>query len=308
MLIFITLLLKLLPLYFMVFLGFVAGKFLEVKKESIATILIYIVSPVIIFNGITSIELTRALIFLPVLFFAVCCLICLLFYYIGGFIWKGSEKNILAYACGAANTGYFGLPVVLVLFGDKFLGIAVLLILGMTLYDGSLGFFITARGEHTAKEALSKVLHLPVLYAFFAGLIVNLLSWPLNPIILDMIVNFRGVYTILGMMLVGLGLSQVVKTSLDYKFTALALSAKFIVWPIVAILLILADKSLFHFYNEPIYQVLLLMSIVPLAANTVAYAATLNTHPEKAAVAVLISTLVALIYIPLFVVFFFGLV
>ncbi len=45
------------------------------------------------------------------------------------------------------------------------------------------------------------------------------------------------------------------------------------------------------------------MSIVPLAANTVAIATELKTYPEKASVAVLMSTLFALFFIPLVVSF-----
>jgi malate permease and related proteins len=40
------------------------------------------------------------------------------------------------------------------------------------------------------------------------------------------------------------------------------------------------------------------MAIVPLAANTVALATELKVHPERAAIAVLLSTLFALFYIP----------
>jgi predicted permease len=50
---------------------------------------------------------------------------------------------------------------------------------------------------------------------------------------------------------------------------------------------------------------MLLMSIVPLASNTVAFATKLGVHPEKSAITVLASTLFVLFYIPLFVTFIF---
>jgi predicted permease len=65
------------------------------------------------------------------------------------------------------------------------------------------------------------------------------------------------------------------------------------------VLIILIDIRWLHLFNPLIYHVLALLAIVPLAANTVAYATQLNAHPEKAAVTVLASTLWALIYIPL---------
>lgn len=165
--IFLTLLFKLIPLYLMIALGFIAGKYLKVQKESVANIVIYILVPVIIFNGTATTPLNISTLSLPVLFYVLCSFMCLLFYFLGGFIWKDSTRNVLALAAGTANVGYFGLPVVAVLFPPPSLGLAVLAIMGFQLFENSLGFFIAAKGRHTARDALLKVLKLPTLYAFF---------------------------------------------------------------------------------------------------------------------------------------------
>jgi predicted permease len=52
-------------------------------------------------------------------------------------------------------------------------------------------------------------------------------------------------------------------------------------------------------FSPLVRQVMVLLSVVPMAANTVAIAADLRVHPEKAAVAVLATTFFALVYIPL---------
>ncbi len=299
MALFTTLLLKLLPLYAVVLLGWFGGKYLAVKKESIATLLIYIIAPVVVFRGVVTSEITLALLLLPVLFFLLACFFCLAFYLVGTFIWEGSEKNILAFTAGTGNTGYFGIPVVVALFGDQFLGVAVLVTLGFVLYENSVGFFITAKGNHTVSEAVRKVLKLPALYAFLAALLLNFANLQLSPIILNTASSFLGAYTVLGMMLIGFGLADVTRASLDYVFTGIAFLAKFIAWPLVVGALIILDMAFFRFFDSTIHEIMLLTSITPLASNTVAYATALNTHPEKAALAVLLSTLFALIFIPL---------
>ena len=58
------------------------------------------------------------------------------------------------------------------------------------------------------------------------------------------------------------------------------------------------DRLYFRFFDPSIVNVLLILSLVPLAANTVAIATELKTHPEKASLAVLLSTLFALFFIP----------
>jgi malate permease and related proteins len=102
-------------------------------------------------------------------------------------------------------------------------------------------------------------------------------------------------------MIIGMGLAGASWKSIDMSFISLTFLAKFICWPGLMALLIFVDKNSLHIFDTDIYNVLIIMSIVPLAANTVAIATELRTHPEKAAVAVLLSTIFALFYIPLIV-------
>jgi predicted permease len=230
---------------------------------------------------------------------------CLSFYWIAHFFWKDSTKNILAFTAGAGNTGYFGIPVALALFNDNVLGLVVLSVLGFVLYENSIGFFIIAKGHHTMNEALLKVVKLPTIYAFFLGLIVNLMSMHLGSIYADAVTNFKGAYTILGMLLIGLGLSGITALKFDFKFIGITFLAKFIIWPLLIVAVIIIDKLTFKLFDASIEKVMILMSIVPLAANTVVYATQLKAQPEKASLAVFLSTLFALIYIPLIAIYFF---
>lgn len=300
MTIFITILLKLIPLYLMILLGFIGTKVLKVQKETIAKLLIYIIAPTVIFYGTYTAEINFTNLSLPVLFFCLASAMALIFLMIGNIVFKkDSTKNILAFTAGTGNTGYFGLPVISVVLGDQAFSLAVLAILGFTLYENSVGFFLTAKGNHTAKESLWKVIKLPTIYAFFAGLLLNLLSVNLGDIAITTIGHFKGVYTLLGMMIIGMGLATVSIKEIDYKFISLTFLAKFISWPLVILGIITLDKYFFHIYNLSVYNVIIIMAIVPLAANTVAVATELKVHPNKAALAVLLSTLFALFYIPL---------
>ena len=99
--------------------------------------------------------------------------------------------------------------------------------------------------------------------------------------------------------IIGMGLATVHARHVDLKFISLAMVAKFIFWPLIIAGVVTLDKTLIHAYDHDIYNVLILMAIVPLAANTVTLATEVNVHPDKAAIAVLISTVFALFYIPL---------
>lgn len=106
-------------------------------------------------------------------------------------------------------------------------------------------------------------------------------------------------------MIIGLGLSGIQSYKFDYRFITVSFFAKFAVWPLIILAVIAIDNSLFQLYDNTIHNVMLLMAIVPMAANTVAIATTLKVQPEKAAVTVLLSTLFALIYIPFMSMLFF---
>ena len=100
-------------------------------------------------------------------------------------------------------------------------------------------------------------------------------------------------------MLIGLGLTSLRHWRVDRAFLGLAFLAKFVVWPLFVLLLVARDRTWYHLYPATAHKAFILISVCPLAANTVVFATQLRTHPDKAALAVLLSTLVALICIPL---------
>lgn len=297
--VFLTLLEKIIPLYLIIALGYFLRRYNHINNKTIATLLIYVLVPVVVFDGAARANLELSTISLPFLFFILSCTICLSFYAISSFIWPGSEKNLIAYAAGTGNTGYFGLPVAIALFGEHTVPLMVMSMFGLLVYEASLGFFIMSRGNLSVKNSLMHVVKLPTIYAFALGLLVNLAHLKLGTNYNSLLINFRGAYSVLGMMLIGLGIGASKKLQFDIKFIAVTFFAKFAVWPLLILLIIFADKFFLHIYNLQIYEVMLLLSIVPLAANAVAFSTVLKLHPEKAALAVLLSTLFALFYIPL---------
>ncbi len=306
MTVFITLLGKLLPLYGLIALGFLAGRGLKSQKETVAGLLLYILSPFVVFHGVVTTPIDASALSLPALFFVVCCLLSLCWYAVGSRVWKDSTKGIFAYTSATGNTGYFGIPVALAIFGEGVLGVMVLSILGFVLFENSLGFFFTARGNYTAGESLKRLARLPTVYAFAAGLLVNAMHVPLGEGYTALALNMRGAFSVLGMMIIGMGIADMRSLKLDYAFFGLCFLAKFIVWPAVTALIIWLDLSFFHVYPPLVHKVMILLSVTPLAANTVVLATALKAQPEKASLAVLLSTVFALFFIPLVSVWFLG--
>lgn len=296
--VFTALLIKIIPFYILIALGYWAGNFLKTDKKSISALLIYIVNPIVIFSGVLGAKADARLLLIPLIVFLTATSITLFFYFTTKKLWKDSTGNLLAAASGSANAGYFGIPVALTIYGEQVLPIAVLVLFGIVLYQNTIAYYLIAKGGHSEKESLKKVLKLPSIYAFILAILFNLNQIDPGAVFHEFADKFIGAYSILGMMVVGMGITKLHKIKLDYLFIILSLLAKFIVWPLIIISVILIDNAYFNLLTSDIYKVLLLMSIVPMATNNVVFAAELGIQPEKMAITVVISTLVTLLLIP----------
>lgn len=301
---FFALLIKILPLYMNIGLGYVASKALGTTRDSIARIMFFIINPLIIFNGVLNVKISAAVLFLPVLTFSICSSLCLIFYKLGKGYWDDSSRNLMAFSAGSGNTGYFGLPLALLIFNNEAEGVYVLALLGIVLYENSVGYYILAKGKHPSSECARKVLRLPAIYAFMGGLFLNLTGIGIPPVFSQFIDHIKGTFTVMGMMIIGLGLANLEHFKFDRKFIQLTFLAKFLIWPALIFCLNTLDSSFFGFYDSVTHKALFLVSIVPMAVNTVIIATILETQPEKAATAVVLSTVFALVYVPLMVTIF----
>ena len=295
---FFIILLKVFPIYINVVLGFLSSKFLKVQRESVATLLIYILGPIVVFSATLSVKIDMAIAFLPIFLFIFCSIIA----FTTLAIFKNSWKD------PTGNTGYFGIPLAIIFFPPWLADIYIFTVLASLLYESTSGFYVTAKGNFTVKEALKKMSRLPILYAFILGIVLNIAGFEIPEVISSYTAQFKGAYGILGMMMLGMGLIGLRNSegNFDIKFMTITYILKFIFWPLAMIGVIYLDKTFFMFLNEDLYKVLFLFAIVPLAGNTVTLAVLLNAKPEKASLAVFLSTVISVVTIPLYIYWYGG--
>lgn len=109
--VFLLLITKLLALYFLIAIGFIAGRALNVQKESIARILICILAPLVVLYGVWSAGVAWNVLSLPFLFLVVSIVLCLMARVAGKLLWRDATANLFAFTAATGNTGYFGIPV-----------------------------------------------------------------------------------------------------------------------------------------------------------------------------------------------------
>lgn len=317
---FFDLFFQILPLYFVIGLGFIAGKYLEVQRESIAPLLLYIVVPVVTFKGIIESEVNLQTLSYPLYFLALGVFMSLSFFWLARRLGYSKEKaGMLSLCTSLVNVGYYGLPLVLLVLGKEALGISVLLILGLAIHECSVAYLVAASGKYSFKDSLKKTFTLPILYSSLLALVINYFhnnhfhnllkqvpQWlqentifPILNSIEIMMDKFTGAYSLLGMIMIGLGIAKLKRLDLDLGFMSLAYFAKFLVIPALALGFIYMNNNYWYFYDKLATQVIFLMSIVPIGANTITIATQLKLDVDKVAITTVISTLIALVYIPL---------
>lgn len=300
MALFFTLLGKILPLYSNIVLGYLSTRFLRVDRSTIAAILFYVIGPIVVFSATVNVHIDPRLIFLPVFFYCFGSGLAFVFLKLGKKSWPDATSNILAFTAGTGNTGYFGIALALILFDPETADIFIFTVLASLFYESTTGFYVTAKGSFSARDSLGKVLKLPVLYAFAAALILNLSGVALPEGLLQYAGQFKIGYSLLGMMVIGMGLDGLRRSGgVDRKFLVVSLLTKHLLWPLLIWGLILLDRTYVHLLNDQLYQVMFVFAIVPLAGNTVTLAVLLKAKPEKAALAVLLSTILSIVCIPM---------
>ncbi len=278
--------------------GFFAGRFLNIDRQSLANLAVYIFSPVVIFGFVADIDLKPTYAFLPFVLYAISATVAFLFLKIGHIVYGDNRANLLAMCASMGNTGYFGLPLAMLLFDKHWLGVYMFMLVGFLLYEATIGYYIAARGQFTVRHSLLKLAKFPSIYAMAAGLAVNMANIQLPEMFYTYWTYFKGAYVVIGMMIIGAALARVEKLVVAPRFLGMAFAGKFLVWPALTFLFITMDRTIFRLFEPEIHQLLYLLSIVPPAANIAAFAAQMNLRPEKAATTILLGTIFALFYIP----------
>lgn len=296
--VFFSLFFNLLPLYVLIGAGYFAARVLHVDRDSLATLAIYLFMPVVVFGFVADLDFKWSLTALPFLIYFMSAVVGLGFFRLGQWVFRDNQANLMAMCASMGNTGYFGLPLVLLFFDQDTVAIYIFMMLGGLVYEATIGYYIAARGHFDVRQSIIKLLRFPTIYAMAAGFMVNAAQIELPDLLWTYWGYFKGAYVVIGMMIVGAALARVQKFVFGPRFIALVFSGKFIVFPAFAFAAIAVDQHILHWFSGTIHDLVMMSAIVPPAANVAAFASKMNVQPEKAATTILIGTVFALFYIP----------
>lgn len=279
-------------------IGYFSGRKLGVNMHSLSMLSIYILVPFVVTVSLINIDLKPSYIGVPVFLFALCSLLCIIATKMGRRFLDKDYHPLMPLLGGTSNSGYFGIPVLVALLDPQAIGLYMLFNMGVLMTEVTTSYYLSNRANTNMKESIKRVLKLPPLYGVIAGISLNLMNVDVPDVVNTYWEYTTGAYIIIGMMLIGVGLSKLEGLHVDLKFTSLCFFHKYIIWPATFLAVILFDQHYSQLFNDDIYLMLFLLGICPLPANAVAYAAQLKLHAQETAAAILLTTLFALIYVP----------
>ncbi|ASI47388.1 MAG: AEC family transporter [Anaplasma ovis] len=295
---FFALMLKVLPAYVTILLGFVAGRVVKLDCATIGKLLFYCVGPIVVFFGILKINITPELVLLPVITFVICCTMSLIVYNVSSLVFRDHIRNMLAFTSGSSSMGFFGLPIAIALFDESTVSIYLLCYVGMLFFENSFGFYIATRGLYTPRQCFRQLITLPTFHAAVAALLCNHFEMRVPEFLLRVPTDLASTYMVLGTMLLGISVANIKDFAINWKLMALTVLIKYVAWPLLALLLIFLDRKGPCLYDSQVYQALILLAIIPISSTGVILAYTTNYKPDVAAIMLLISTLVGIFYVP----------
>lgn len=301
---FFLLLNNLIPLYVLIGLGWVAGRFFGVDIKSLGSLGIYIFMPIAVFGYILKLDFKPIYIALPVFVYGFMAILMLAWFRVAKRIYPDNRSSLLTMCACWGNMGYFGLPLIIALFPPEAVGIYMFMIVGCIFLEATLGYYIWQRGNLDMLQSIKSVLKFPSLYAVLIALALNIVGVEMSQNIHTYWEYCRGAYIVIGMMIIGGALSKVNRLTIAPRFMGLAFLGKFIIWPALAIVMIFLDREYIHLFDATVHKMFFVLAIVPPGANIAAFAASLNIRPEKAASTIFLGTFLALAIIPLMLMLF----
>jgi len=316
-----------LPVFFIIFLGFLLRRYGKADLRTFSRAQLFVLSPALAFMSLAKPEADTGLI-LQVLLFIVCLESVLIGVSLGiGFLSKRdrAERQAIVLASVFMNTGFYGIPICVLAFGEWGLVYATIFMVASSITQSTLGIFLASAGQKSSREAFASIFKVPLIWSIvLARLLVNLDAIP--PAHFMKMINMLGEAAIpLGLVLLGMQLERIWLESAAWRASLAGRTVDFSIGEnhegaaygtcepgaggvvelrrdvsgglISAALRILGGFAvaigliqLFHF-SANMNQVLIVESSMPTAVNAIVFSTEFNCRPRLVAVGILASTL-----------------
>ncbi|WP_420152303.1 AEC family transporter [Siphonobacter sp.] len=289
---------KVLPLYGFIILGFFAARKWGLQSKWISKVMLYALIPLIIIENLLKADLAETAV-IGAIVFILASLMNLPAMLTTRFLAKDLNPNMLKSSFSYYNIGWFGIPVVMALFGDEQMPLIISAYVGNALYGDTVCYYLMSRTKDIpVKESVLNVFKIPAIYACVLAIVLNVLEVevPESMEVVGDVVSW--VVSASGMLLIGITLEKIDFKKIPYATFAKILSVRYIAGAIILVALVFLEKGLIGRLDENQSKLMLLLASFPIAANLVVFATNLDTEKENSALLVGLSSIASLVLVP----------
>jgi predicted permease len=287
-----------LPVFLIFATGFIGQRKLRLDVGSVATMALYLMVPFLVFNTFYTNALDSSyfyyFLFNILVVVALSCTTLLISKIIKA---DKAHTSAMLLATAFPNMGNYGAPIILFAFGKTAFGYAVITMIIQSLFINTIGMFIAAYGGKksvTIRSALIRVIKMPVLLSVILGLGLKALHVELSATMLQSIKMVGDASIPAVMLILGMQLAQIKAEKFEWKYVCSIALSKLILSPLLIALLVS-----FLPISQLLKNVFIVLSAMPIAANTTLLALQFNTKPNLVSYLTLITTVSSLVTIPL---------
>jgi len=300
----LNLVLIILPVLIIFSIGYIGQKLIGFDIKSISTAALYLMSPFLAFRTFYTNELTMDYFFI-VLFSSILTIVLLVVVWITALIMKATRQQLSAMILGGVfmNSGNYGAPVVLFAFGAVGFDYAVIMMVFQSLLMNTIGiFFASIGGEEkaTLRQSVQRMIRMPLIYAAFLGIGLQLLSVPIPTTLMEAISLVADASIPTVMLVLGMQLAVISRKRVAYRYVSVVTVIRMVASPLIAV-------GILYFMpvNDLLKAVIIVQASMPAAANTTMLALQFGTEPDLVSFTTFFTTLISIITIPV-VLFFLG--
>lgn len=169
-----------LPVLLMVAVGFALEKWQRITSRQIAKVTLYVLSPCLVFSSLVKSTVSASEMGQIALFAASSMALLGVVAWVIARLGKYDRSAESAHLLSSLfmNSGNYGLPVILLAFGDEGLARGVIFVVAQSILLNTVAVFIAARSKMGPGEAVLSALKMPQVYAATLGLLMHFLEIP----------------------------------------------------------------------------------------------------------------------------------
>ncbi|WP_323665023.1 AEC family transporter [Aliarcobacter butzleri] len=280
-----------LPIYFFIFLGFIAKKRFttQIDEKTLVLLSLYFFQPILILWGLTKSPINYEFIMSPLFYIIIVFTTLPFLIFFSKIIFDSrTDESIYLGTALIGNTGNLGIPLGIALFGVESVPYTSIINIANVFFMYTISVYFFAREQFSLKQAIISIFKIPAIWFALFAIFLNYYQVPISEHITTAL--NMGAYTSLTIQLFifGVYLYNVQVKTIPWKLSLHISFAKHILLPVIGILIIVW----FTDFNSFVASILIMELMMPLAVNNVNFAVLYNCKPFDVAATILISSIV----------------